>query len=139
MRRRTIVPNLRPSPFRNLRSVAFGSGGVRPTPCRLGRTLNCLEYDQVLWPPSTALTPRTRHHPPVRILGIDLAAQPASMGVVILETAATRWHVVEPDGPADDDRLVELARGCDVIGLDAPLGWPIGFVEAVLAHRDGLP
>ncbi len=57
----------------------------------------------------------------------------------MLDTAAAGWRIVEPPGPADDDRLVELARDCDVIGLDAPLGWPIGFVDAVLAHRNGLP
>ena len=36
----------------------------------------------------------------------------------------------------DDARLVELIAESDKAGIDAPLGWPDDFVEAVVAHRD---
>ncbi len=70
-----------------------------------------------------------------RFLGIDLAAQPAKTGVVRLAPrGAGRWDANELDTPADDDALVEAARSVDVIGVDAPLGWPTAFVAAVDAH-----
>lgn len=74
----------------------------------------------------------------MRILGIDLAAQPRTTGCVVLgpsEQERGRWSAVELDGAADDDRLVAAAREVDVIGIDTPLGWPREFVAAVVAHE----
>jgi len=73
----------------------------------------------------------------VRILGIDLAAQPETTGCVVLgPNGAGRWESTElADAPADDDRLVAAARDVDVIGIDTPLGWPIAFVTAIGAHQ----
>lgn len=72
----------------------------------------------------------------VRILGVDLAAQPETTGCVVLQPAgANRWEAVELDGPATDDRLVAAAGDVEVIGLDTPLGWPVAFVEAIAAHQ----
>ena len=72
----------------------------------------------------------------MRILGIDLAAQPRNTGVVeLVPRAATRWRAeVPPDAPTDE-HLVELAARADLVGVDAPLGWPIDFVRAVRAHE----
>lgn len=71
----------------------------------------------------------------MRVLGIDLAAQPASTGVVALEPRdGDRWVANVALREADDAALVELVRGVDVVGVDAPLGWPEPFVEAVSAH-----
>lgn len=72
----------------------------------------------------------------MRTLGIDLAAQPKTTGAAVIE-----WR---PDGPeltvlevgCDDDRLIELIAGVDKAGIDAPLGWPDEFVDAVAAHRE---
>lgn len=75
----------------------------------------------------------------MRVIGIDLAASPASTGVVVMEDAGRGWAVRPVDGEADDDLLVSLAVGADAIGLDAPLGWPDAFVEAVTAHHRGDP
>ena len=70
------------------------------------------------------------------MLGIDLAAQPERTGVALL--------VAEDDVPASllsvhdfpsDDVLVALAATVDVVGVDAPLGWPVRFVAAVSAHE----
>ncbi len=72
----------------------------------------------------------------VRILGVDLAAQPKSTGCVVLALHPDgRWRAHELDGRADDDRLVAAAAGVDVIGIDTPLGWPRAFVAAVTAHE----
>jgi predicted nuclease with RNAse H fold len=76
----------------------------------------------------------------VRILGIDLAAQPRNTGLVLLApTAPGRWRADVPPDAATDEHLVELGTRVDLIGVDAPLGWPIAFVQAVGAHQDRLP
>lgn len=75
----------------------------------------------------------------MRVIGIDLAASPASTGVVVMEDTAGGWAVRPIEGEADDDLLVSLAAGADAIGVDAPLGWPDAFVEAVTAHHRGDP
>ncbi len=72
----------------------------------------------------------------MRTLGIDLAAQPKRTGAALIE-----W---QPEGPTlselrvdlDDEGLLELIGAADKAGIDAPLGWPDEFVEAIAAHRD---
>jgi predicted nuclease with RNAse H fold len=72
----------------------------------------------------------------VRVLGIDLAAQPASTGAVLLEPVAPgRWCASVAAPEPDDDTLVRLAATADRVGVDAPLGWPEPFVDAVAAHQ----
>lgn len=72
----------------------------------------------------------------MHVVGLDLAASPVTTGVVVLEpVSAGRWRARPEGPPADDDRLVELARGAIAIGVDAPLGWPDGFVDAVTRHH----
>lgn len=71
----------------------------------------------------------------IRVLGIDLAAQPDKTGAVFITPSGDRqWAASELEGLATDDRLVEAARLVDVVGVDAPLGWPMAFVSAVNAH-----
>jgi predicted nuclease with RNAse H fold len=73
----------------------------------------------------------------VHVLGIDLAASPATTGVVLLEPGNDgSWRARSAGPPADDDHLVELARGAIAVGVDAPLGWPDAFVEAVARHHE---
>lgn len=76
----------------------------------------------------------------MRVLGIDLAAQPASTGVVVLEpSAGRRWLATAVVEEATDEVLVALGADAALVGVDAPLGWPEPFVEAVAAHRDLRP
>ena len=76
----------------------------------------------------------------MRILGIDLAAQPRNTGVVVLDPGESgRWRADLPPEVATDEHLVELGGHVDLIGVDAPLGWPIAFVQAVRAHEDREP
>jgi predicted nuclease with RNAse H fold len=73
----------------------------------------------------------------MNLVGIDLAASPASTGVVVLAPlVAGRWEAVPIDEVADDDLLVDVVRGAVAVGVDAPLGWPDAFVDAVGAHRE---
>jgi predicted nuclease with RNAse H fold len=71
----------------------------------------------------------------MKVLGIDLAAQPERTGVVVLEVGVDRSSLHSIRDRASDDVLVELAATVDVVGVDAPLGWPVGFVAAVSAHE----
>jgi predicted nuclease with RNAse H fold len=76
----------------------------------------------------------------VHVLGIDLAAQPESTGVVALEPLTTgRWRARQPAVAPDDEVLVDLGAAADIVGVDAPLGWPVPFVDAVGAHARAEP
>jgi predicted nuclease with RNAse H fold len=70
------------------------------------------------------------------VVGIDLAADAKTTGVVFVRSArASRWTATVATTPATDDALVEAVGDMDAVGVDAPLGWPVAFVEAVAAHR----
>lgn len=71
----------------------------------------------------------------MKVLGIDLAAQPERTGVVVLEVVADRPSLQPVRDRASDDVLVELAATVDAVGVDAPLGWPVNFVAAISAHE----
>ena len=71
----------------------------------------------------------------MKVLGIDLAAQPQRTGIALLEVVADRPSLAPVHVPGSDDALVELAAAVDVVGVDAPLGWPVNFVAAVSAHE----
>ena len=72
----------------------------------------------------------------MQTLGIDLAADPA-------KTAAATIDWGEPGGRCDlipggdDASLIAAMANADAIGIDAPFGWPVDFVSAVLAHSQG--
>ena len=83
---------------------------------------------------------RSWHDATVRVLGIDLAAEAPTTGAILLEPDGPgRWRAREVVGPLDDDRLVQAAQDVDVVGVDAPLGWPVAFVEAVAAQNQFRP
>jgi len=76
----------------------------------------------------------------MQVLGIDLAAQPKSTGLVLLSSTAApgpsgHWTAECPNSAATDALLIDLGATVDVIGVDAPLGWPEPFVNAVMAHQ----
>jgi predicted nuclease with RNAse H fold len=76
----------------------------------------------------------------MQVLGIDLAAQPKSTGLVLLSrvtagSVGAAWTAELPQGVATDEFLIELGTQVDVIGVDAPLGWPEPFVLAIQAHQ----
>lgn len=71
-------------------------------------------------------------------VGIDLAAQPANTGWCVID-----WDRNELLGvgvnTGGDDELLELivAPTTGLAGIDTPLGWPDGFVQAIGAHHAG--
>jgi predicted nuclease with RNAse H fold len=72
----------------------------------------------------------------VKVVGIDLAAQPEKTGVVVLTTQDGARPLVRPwQGAATDDALIDAAVDSDVVAVDAPLGWPVEFVAAIAAHE----
>lgn len=73
----------------------------------------------------------------MRTLGIDLASQAANTGIAVLEWNDGRADVREVDRRADDARLDALVRTADVLGIDAPFGWPREFCEFIAANRRG--
>lgn len=72
-------------------------------------------------------------------VGVDLAAQPANTGLCQIDWAA--GAVVSVTGGVTDDVIVDAI--CDPAvgrtGIDAPLGWPDAFVDAVAAHHRNAP
>jgi hypothetical protein len=77
---------------------------------------------------------------PVVSVGVDVASQPAGTA-----SCRVRWNgagaVIESvEHELDDRRLAAiLAEPAAKIGLDVPLGWPDGFVEAVARYHAGGP
>ena len=69
-------------------------------------------------------------------LGIDLAAAPERTAVCSVTWDGDAAVAEVLPGPHDDEHLVELmSRRWDKIGIDAPLGWPEPFVDALTTHR----
>ncbi len=70
-------------------------------------------------------------------LGIDLAAEPKATGGCSIEwgndAAVVRWVSVG----LTDEKILAHAEAADIVGIDAPFGWPTRFVEAVTAHHAG--
>lgn len=76
---------------------------------------------------------------PSQTLGIDLASQPKDTGVCLIDWSGDAGEVL-PHGPGvlDDDRLVSmmLEGAVGKVGIDAPFGWPVAFIDAVTSYRD---
>jgi predicted nuclease with RNAse H fold len=72
----------------------------------------------------------------VRTLGIDLAAQPKNTSACLIGWGPGRAAVIDLRSDLDDQGLLDLIVDADKVGIDAPLGWPDEFVEAIVAHRD---
>lgn len=73
----------------------------------------------------------------MKTVGIDLASDPRKTGWALIVWGAGRAVVQAADVGADDARVLALHGQADAIGLDAPFGWPLGFVEFVAGH--GVP
>lgn len=70
--------------------------------------------------------------------GVDLAAQPAKTGVVVLDWSGTSPIVTLARRKVLDDELLDICRDVAMqggrVGIDCPLGWPRPFVAFVTAH-----
>jgi predicted nuclease with RNAse H fold len=70
----------------------------------------------------------------MRTLGIDLASSPLRTGMCVLEWGHGGATAQVLEVGAEDGRLLELCRESDVVGIDAPFGWPEAFRELVSAR-----
>lgn len=80
-----------------------------------------------------------REEIPTRTLGIDLASQAKETGVCLIEWAEGAGKVLDLGQESlTDDVLVELMRDPRVskVGIDAPFGWPMAFIDAITSYRD---
>jgi len=66
----------------------------------------------------------------MRVIGIDLAAQPRKTAACVLDGLDATIAL-----GCDDEGLIALADGAEKVAIDAPFGWPRPFVEALVAHR----
>lgn len=64
-------------------------------------------------------------------LGIDLSSQPKDTAACLIDWRDGRVAVRETSLHCDDATLDALIRTADAVGIDAPLGWPDAFTEAV--------
>lgn len=71
----------------------------------------------------------------MRTLGVDLASQPKYTAACVIEWAGNGATVQTPELHLDDLSILELGRQCDVVGIDAPFGWPLPFVELIRRDR----
>jgi predicted nuclease with RNAse H fold len=70
----------------------------------------------------------------LRTLGIDLSADGRKTAASTIEWQEGRGVVAEVVLGLDDEALVEALRNAEHSGIDAPLGWPRGMVDAVHRH-----
>jgi predicted nuclease with RNAse H fold len=74
--------------------------------------------------------------------GIDLAAQDAKTAVCTINWSGRRAKIAPPVGGADgitEEALVEAVGRGNWVGIDAPFGWPAGFVQAVGGYAEREP
>ena len=71
--------------------------------------------------------------------GIDLAVQDAGTASCRIEWTSDGPRVEVPKLGRSDDELMADVDGADVVGIDAPFGWPERFFKAVEAHRAHRP
>jgi predicted nuclease with RNAse H fold len=76
---------------------------------------------------------------PVHTLGVDLASREETTAACLLRWHADAVEIAELCPGVSDATIVSLAGGADAVGIDAPFGWPFGFVEFVRRHHGGEP
>ena len=64
-------------------------------------------------------------------LGIDLSSMPKDTAACCITWNRERAEVKSPVVHCTDEKLDALIAEADVIGIDAPFGWPDDFVAAV--------
>jgi hypothetical protein len=80
---------------------------------------------------------------PVRLIGIDCAVDPANTGLCMAEYADGLLIVQEALSGARREPAEIAAgwvgKGPFLVGLDAPLGWPVSLGDSLVEHRAGDP
>lgn len=67
-------------------------------------------------------------------VGIDLAAQSTKTALCQLEWTPDRARIAKLSVGVDDDVILDACSEADRVGVDVPFGWPIEFLDTVIAH-----
>jgi predicted nuclease with RNAse H fold len=73
----------------------------------------------------------------VRVVGVDLAAEPARTAVAVLGWDNGKAVVEDLRVGADDEAVLTALAAADKAGIDAPFGWPDAFTVFLAAHQVG--
>jgi predicted nuclease with RNAse H fold len=73
----------------------------------------------------------------MRTVGVDLAAEPKTTAVAVVEWGRGSASVTSLKVNADDDMILHFADSADKVGIDCPLGWPDTFVRFLRSHHEG--
>jgi predicted nuclease with RNAse H fold len=73
-------------------------------------------------------------------IGIDVSSQPLGTASCLITWNRGSAEILQVEPSLDDQRFDSvLAEPVDKVGLDVPLGWPTGFIDAIVRHRRGEP
>ena len=73
----------------------------------------------------------------MRVVGVDLAAEPARTAVAALGWDDGKAVVEDLRVGADDEAVLAALAAADKAGIDAPFGWPDAFAAFLAAHQAG--
>lgn len=68
--------------------------------------------------------------------GVDLAAEPKTTAMAIIEWTASGAKLISLQLGVTDNLIVEASANTVKLGIDCALGWPIEFVEFVKNHSN---
>ena len=80
---------------------------------------------------------QTAIRPLVRVVGVDLAAEPVRTAVAVLAWDDGKAVVEDLRIGADDEAVLAALAAADKAGLDAPFGWPDAFAAFLAVHQTG--
>jgi predicted nuclease with RNAse H fold len=76
----------------------------------------------------------------VRVVEVDLSAEPVRTAVAVLEWDDGKAVVEDLRVGADDEAVLAALMTADKAGIDAPFGWPDAFAAFLAAHQaDNVP
>ncbi len=73
----------------------------------------------------------------MRVVGVDLATEPARTAVAVLGWDDGKAVVEDLRIGADDEAVLAALAAADKAGIDAPFGWPDAFAAFLAAHQAG--
>jgi predicted nuclease with RNAse H fold len=73
----------------------------------------------------------------MRTAGVDVSSQDAGTAACVIDWFGQSAFVREVTVRVGDAAIMELLMTVDKVGIDAPLGWPIAFADAVTQHSRG--
>jgi predicted nuclease with RNAse H fold len=73
----------------------------------------------------------------MRVVGVDLSAEPTRTAVAVLEWGNGKAVVEDLRVGADDEAVLAAVMTADKAGIDAPFGWPDAFAAFLAAHQAG--